>query len=259
MHRQLINNISEYRLGNFKAFGETVSIPLRPITLIFGANSSGKSSIIQSLLLLKQTVDTLDKDDPFSFHADAFDFRMAPLKSEGLLIDLGPYSEFVHRHETERAIEFGAGIGWEAFAASLDLFYCCPGWREVCESTGIGDGGIVLNTQYADQEGTYIRREKVFVGDDQNPVLTRELTEDAIPADWYTANINSESQYWFRWWKALKKRLDNSKVTEAEKGILEVKQIVKEYDDAVRLLRTGVLHFALSAIRSRLSQNSLNL
>jgi hypothetical protein len=38
-------------LGNFKAFAETQTIPIKPLTLIFGANSSGKSSIIHALLL----------------------------------------------------------------------------------------------------------------------------------------------------------------------------------------------------------------
>ncbi len=37
-------------LGNFKAFKRTQRIPIRPITLIYGKNNSGKSSIIQALL-----------------------------------------------------------------------------------------------------------------------------------------------------------------------------------------------------------------
>jgi len=49
--------IKEYQISNFKPFAGAATIPIRPITLIFGANSSGKSSIIQSLLLLKQTID----------------------------------------------------------------------------------------------------------------------------------------------------------------------------------------------------------
>ncbi|WP_353260286.1 AAA family ATPase, partial [Prochlorothrix hollandica] len=44
--------LKHYEITNFKAFGKTQAIPLRPITLIYGPNSSGKSSIIQSLLLL---------------------------------------------------------------------------------------------------------------------------------------------------------------------------------------------------------------
>ncbi|MEA2083983.1 MAG: AAA family ATPase, partial [Thermodesulfobacteriota bacterium] len=43
--------ITSLHLGNFKAFAEAQNIPVKPITLIFGANSAGKSSIIHSLAL----------------------------------------------------------------------------------------------------------------------------------------------------------------------------------------------------------------
>ena len=42
-------------LENFKAFGERNRIECAPITLLFGENSAGKSSILQALNLLKQT------------------------------------------------------------------------------------------------------------------------------------------------------------------------------------------------------------
>jgi len=48
--------LTEYQFSNFKAFSSPAAIPIKPITLIFGANSSGKSSIFQSLLMLKQTL-----------------------------------------------------------------------------------------------------------------------------------------------------------------------------------------------------------
>lgn len=54
----MIRNI---RLRNFKAFRDTRPIEIKPITILAGPNSSGKSSIIQSLLLLKQT---LENDEP---------------------------------------------------------------------------------------------------------------------------------------------------------------------------------------------------
>ena len=53
--------ITEYQIANFKAFGSPQTLPIRPITLIFGPNSSGKSSIFQSLLMLKQTIEHQDK------------------------------------------------------------------------------------------------------------------------------------------------------------------------------------------------------
>ena len=39
------------RISNFKPFAGPVNIPIKPITLIFSANSSGKSTIVQSLLM----------------------------------------------------------------------------------------------------------------------------------------------------------------------------------------------------------------
>ena len=42
--------ITHLLLGNFKAFKRTQRIPIQPITLIYGKNNSGKSSIIQALL-----------------------------------------------------------------------------------------------------------------------------------------------------------------------------------------------------------------
>jgi hypothetical protein len=50
------------RLGNFKAFGETQNIPIKPLTLIFGANSAGKSSIIHGLLLACHATETGNLD-----------------------------------------------------------------------------------------------------------------------------------------------------------------------------------------------------
>lgn len=50
--------IKMFRLRNFKAFEDTKEIALKPITVLAGPNSGGKSSILQSLLLLKQTLET---------------------------------------------------------------------------------------------------------------------------------------------------------------------------------------------------------
>jgi predicted ATPase len=47
--------ISRLNLRLFKCF-ESLSLPLAPFTLLSGTNSSGKSSIIQSLVLLQQTM-----------------------------------------------------------------------------------------------------------------------------------------------------------------------------------------------------------
>ncbi|NUQ76852.1 MAG: AAA family ATPase [Polyangiaceae bacterium] len=44
------------KLQRFKSYADETEIPLSPLTIILGRNNSGKSSIIQALLLLKQTL-----------------------------------------------------------------------------------------------------------------------------------------------------------------------------------------------------------
>lgn len=83
--------ISEFSLENFKAFADAQSIPIKPITLIYGENSSGKSSIIQALLMLKQTIEE-------KHHKDN------KLLSRGGLVDLGSYREFVNSHNDSKEV-----------------------------------------------------------------------------------------------------------------------------------------------------------
>lgn len=56
--------LSALRLRNFKAFIDTGLMTFAPLTLLCGVNSSGKSSILQSLLMLKQSLDSPAGDDP---------------------------------------------------------------------------------------------------------------------------------------------------------------------------------------------------
>jgi hypothetical protein len=81
--------ITELGIGNFKAFGETQRVPIKPLTLIFGANSSGKSSIIHALLLAHHGLE--------SGRLDAHQTALG-----GECVDLGGFSQYVHQHEVNR-------------------------------------------------------------------------------------------------------------------------------------------------------------
>src|SRR5947209_7827470 len=84
-------------IENFKAFGDRQTIPLKKITLLFGANSAGKSSILQAFLLLKQAI--LEAED-----------AQGALLPKGTLIDLGSVGEMTFRHEGDRSISFGFSV-----------------------------------------------------------------------------------------------------------------------------------------------------
>lgn len=47
--------LREISLEKFKAFDTLEELSIKPLTILCGVNSGGKSSIIKSLLLLKQS------------------------------------------------------------------------------------------------------------------------------------------------------------------------------------------------------------
>ena len=72
------------RIKNFKCLKDTKKLDIRPITFLVGPNSSGKSSLIQALLALKQTHD--NKRQPTSLILQDY-------------IDLGSYNDMIFRHK----------------------------------------------------------------------------------------------------------------------------------------------------------------
>ncbi|BDM65447.1 hypothetical protein NFHSH190041_28990 [Shewanella sp. NFH-SH190041] len=84
--------ITNFELENFKSFSGKQSLRFAPITLIFGPNSSGKSSVIQSLMMLKQTILSNTKN--------------AELVTSGDSIDLGTFDSLVHAQDIKRNIKF---------------------------------------------------------------------------------------------------------------------------------------------------------
>lgn len=53
---------TKLRMTNFKSWRDTGDVRLAPLTGFFGTNSSGKSSLLQMLLLLKQTTESNDRN-----------------------------------------------------------------------------------------------------------------------------------------------------------------------------------------------------
>ena len=53
--------LTNLRIKNFKAWKDTGEVRLAPITVFFGGNSAGKSSLLQFLLMLRQTVESPDR------------------------------------------------------------------------------------------------------------------------------------------------------------------------------------------------------
>ena len=83
--------ITNMRLSNFRGFEEEVSVRIRPITILIGRNSSGKSSLIKFLQMLRQTLES-QRDEFFV--------------TDGGAVQLGAWSNLKNSRSKKRSFEF---------------------------------------------------------------------------------------------------------------------------------------------------------
>lgn len=87
----MINNM---RIQNFKGWKDTGKIHMSPLTVFFGENSSGKSSIGQFLMMLKQSVESSDRRIVFY------------TGNEDTAVDLGLPSDIIFNQDWNNPIIF---------------------------------------------------------------------------------------------------------------------------------------------------------
>jgi hypothetical protein len=97
--------LKRWSIENFKSFAGRTDISLAPITVFAGANSSGKSTIIQSMLLLKQTIQYAPVSRPMALN--------------GPLLKLGNFNDIKNSSSTESHV----GVGWEMDTEDLTQQY----------------------------------------------------------------------------------------------------------------------------------------
>ena len=131
--------ITAIEIENFKGIGRPVRIDLRPITLLFGRNSVGKSTILHALCYAHEILSHRN--------VDAHTTELG-----GDQIDLGGFRRFVHEHNLQRSVrlrfelhlqnlvlpELGGTyeampIGWSsaAFHEPVSLEEAETGWLEL--------------------------------------------------------------------------------------------------------------------------------
>lgn len=108
-------------LNNFKIWDSAV-IPLSPVTLLLGTNSSGKSSIIQSLLLIRQTVRSKEPNVSLHFGVEGTSDSVA----------LGQFEDVLCRHGDSK--EIGIEFGWSATGEKRDVYLFSAAYKR--DSTG---------------------------------------------------------------------------------------------------------------------------
>lgn len=98
------------RIGfdNFKRFKHEILDLDKPITLLYGENSSGKSSILKGLAAIIQT---------FSWNRN----KHEPLVTQGEYANLGIFKDYVHGHDTSNKITFSITLGSSQWSSMVDV------------------------------------------------------------------------------------------------------------------------------------------
>jgi predicted ATPase len=89
---------TELSLRNFKGWASTGNVRLAPVTVFFGTNSSGKTSLLQSILLLKQTAESSDRR------------RVLHAGDDRSLVDLGTPEDLMYKHAVDGTLHIA--LAW---------------------------------------------------------------------------------------------------------------------------------------------------
>lgn len=172
--------IKKYSIENFKVFSKKVDLKFSPITLIYGPNSSGKSSIIQSLIVLKESL-----------------LSSNVLKSNNSYFELGSYLSVVNNHDPKNKIKFEIDDGSTIFnfeysySEEYKISYLnkCNISNKENELINLDffvkniskQGGNFFNITYKEQFLDQITKNKPFIGEikqyleDKKPILDTDI------------------------------------------------------------------------------------
>lgn len=152
--------ISELSIRRFKSWWEVKAMKLAPITGLFGPNSSGKTSILQLLLMLKQTVESPDRAQALIFG----DEKSTP-------VNLGSFREILYGHDTNSRLSWQ--IQWnlpsklevrDLARPTVALFGSSTmGFK--AEVAGTGDRLQVINMTYELGDNSFSMSRKTANGD----------------------------------------------------------------------------------------------
>ena len=192
--------LTAIELENFKGVGTRVRVELKPITLLFGANSAGKSTILQALQYAREVLERRNANPDRTLYGGDF-------------VDLGGFRNLVHQRKSSSRISVkldltlnSAGLpdlvpeafeDWQNLDDEVWAFYnLLQGVRNRIETLGIqlevgwnADRKSALVTRYevhangavlASIEAQHDGRDASIRINPRNSVFIRELTQEEI-------------------------------------------------------------------------------
>ena len=222
--------LKDIQLTNFKSFSDPARFPLRPITLIFGPNSSGKSSFIQALLLLKQSLMHQTKEK---------------LITTGPLVNLGNYKNYIFGHDEKKhfSISFsfdlneGGEIPLYSFVESVDL---SSQYRKKEHSEILLEflkflkrfNTIrILISFKPDEQGvnTLTNTMEIFLADEKEPVITYMFENQSKSSQ----KPNFAHPFWKEYWRTYYKKENNKSILSYAEGLYHsYEDLIEFFEDS---------------------------
>lgn len=139
--------IKQIRLSNFKAWKDSKAVELAPVTMLLGTNSSGKSTLLQSLLLLKQTAASPDRSIHLNLGGDEIND----------IFNFGGFDDVIfHGAKAPLHFEIAFDFSRPAEEAITEGTFCCSYGKTSSGSVAIQD----LKLSSGGQTFRAIRRER---------------------------------------------------------------------------------------------------
>lgn len=152
--------ITQVSIQNFKGFGERVEIPLSNTTLLFGPNSSGKSSILHAVSYLHSII-------------CARSLNPSSTRLGAGAMDLGGFKQIVHAGDLDNILSLGLTISVDEDLAESDAGLRWQDCEAQFQGTGFegGDGFLGVSRVLAEIDSLGLEISIVWSKQLQRPVI----------------------------------------------------------------------------------------
>ena len=156
--------LSAIELENFKGVSERTRIELAPVTLLFGANNAGKSTVLHALLYAYELL--------VAGHADVDRTTLG-----GQVVDLGGFASFVHGGDTSRNVCLRVEVALDTVSLPdfSDAWDDDESWLAIDIQDELYKVWVELEVANS-SSGPYVRKYLVGVNDEPSPVGWLEAT-----------------------------------------------------------------------------------
>ena len=193
--------ITAIEIENFKAIGQRQRLALRPITLLVGPNSGGKSTVIHALHYAREIFERRNLNADRTINGGDF-------------VDLGGFANFVHEHDQTKSV-----------ALRFDLDTKDTGLTWVLdESVGLVEAGIDVDSLNATVKSAWVEI-----------VVKRSILRDALYVQRYSVGLNGqhfaaiETDFESRGTRIVELNLDHPVI---KQGTDQMPSLLVEYFDA---------------------------